>query len=420
MASTKRKLSDTYLRSLKPATSKRIEVMDTYVPGFGVRLSESGRKTFILVARYPGSSNPTRRSLGEYPSLSLEKARKKAGEWRDLIRAGKDPKDEEADKRRAEQRKRADTFNGVAEDYIKRVLPKQRRGDIVAREIRREFSERWKGRPVTSIDRRDVIRVINETVDRGATYQAHNLFGHLRSLFNWAIEIGDYGLEISPCDRIRPKLLIGEREPRQRVLDDAEIKAFWKAADELGYPYGPLYQLLLLTGARKNEIGQARWSELDLEKKVLVVPAERFKSNAQHLVVLSETAVAIVEALPTFSEPDYLFSTTFGSRPVSGFAKAKEKVDCLMEAQLEAKLTPWRTHDLRRTVRTKLASLRVADAIAEMVIGHGKRGLQRVYDQHSYEPEMREALELWASRLRNIVEPPPENLIALPLKDRAR
>src|SRR5262249_51455498 len=120
-----------------------------------------------------------------------------------------------------ELRRKADTFGVAAEEFIKRVLPKQRLGRIVAKEIRKEFSDRWRGRPITSITRSDVLDVINQAVDRGAPYQARNLLGHVRAMFNWAIEAGDYGLEISPCDRIRPRHLIGERTPRDRVLTDA-------------------------------------------------------------------------------------------------------------------------------------------------------------------------------------------------------
>ncbi|WP_159080025.1 site-specific integrase [Methyloceanibacter sp. wino2] len=404
MAADKRKFSDTFLRSLQSApTGLRVEFMDTVVPGFGVRLTDKGRKTFILLARYPGSNNPTRRKLGEYPSLSLEKARKKARDWIDLIKDGKDPRNEEEAQRRAEQRKRDDRFEGVVEAYVSRVLPSQRRGDIVAREMRREFCGRWTGRPISSIERRDVIEAISEVVERGATYQAHNLFGHLRSFFNWCIEAGDYGLEHSPCDRIRPNKLIGERKSRQRVLTDAELRAFWIATGEIGYPFGPLYRLLLLTGARKSEIGEARERELDRVKKALVIPPERFKSDATHIVPLTDEAMKVIDGLPVFEKPNFLFSTSFGVRPVSGFANAKERLDRLMAAELGRPLDPWRNHDLRRTMRTQLAALRVSDTIAEMVIGHGRRGLQRVYDQHSYEREMREALELWADRLHEIV-----------------
>ena len=298
------------------------------------------------------------------------------------------------------------------EEYAKRVLPKQRRGHIVAHELRTFFVKEWGERSVTSIERRDVTDAIKAIVDRGAMYQAHNLLGHLRALFNWAIATEDYGLEHSPCDRIKPKALIGERKPRQRVLSDAELVAFWGATEGMGYPYGPLFRLLLLTGCRKSEIGGARWREIDEGKKLLAIPPDRFKSDAQHLVPLTEAAWAIVEALPRFTKGDYLFSSTFGASPVSGFAGAKERLDGLMAKEL-GELEPFRLHDLRRTVRTRLASLRVADAVAELVIGHGKKGLQRVYDQHRYEPEMREALELWAGRLRDITEVPPANVLKL-------
>jgi len=373
----------------------------------------SFKKTFALVARFNGSKHPTRRALGDYGPLTLEKARAKADQWNELIRKGIDPKETEKRERLAELRKQADTFDAVAEAFIKRVLPKQRRGQHVARELRREFSERWKGRPITSITRRDVIEVINDAVDRGATYQAHNLLGHVRAMFNWAIEVGDCGLEASPCDRIRPKMLIGERKPRQRVLDDAELKAFWQATERMGYPCGPLFRLLLLTGARKNELAQARWREIDRKQKLLTVPPERFKSDSSHIIPLTTEAMAVLETLPTFEKGDCLFTTTFGERPITAFSKAKERLDKLMAETLGAELKPFRTHDLRRTVRTRLASLRVSDTIAEMVIGHGRRGLQRVYDQHQYESEMREALALWAARLRDIVEPPPKNVVEL-------
>jgi integrase len=407
-------LTDRKLQSLKPAkVGQRYEVMDADVSGLGVRVTDKGKRTFILLSRYPGSGNPTRRALGEYPTYSLAEAREKAREWRKWIAKGKDPKHEEERERLAELRKQADTFDSVVEKYAKRVLAKQRRGEVVQREIKTYFVERWKGRPIAAIDRQDVLEIINEAIDRGAPYQAHNLLGHVRSFFNWAIATGDYGLEHSPCDRIRPKVAIGERKPRQRVLDDAELRAFWKATDRMGYPFGPLFQLLLLTGCRKSEIGEAQATEIDTEKRLLAIPPERFKSDAQHLVPLSNAAWAVVQALPTFNKNKYVFSSTFGEKPVSGFTGAKERLDEFMTEELGSKLKPFRTHDLRRTVRTRLAGLRIADAVAELVIGHGKKGLQRVYDQHQYIEEMREALELWAARLRDIVTPPPANVVRI-------
>jgi len=406
----KNRLTDRKLKALR-RKSVRYDVMDTDVPGFGVRVTPGGLRTFILIARYPGSENPTRRAIGEYPAISLQKARDRAREWRDLIRKGIDPKAEEERLRRIALRKQQTTFAAVAEDFIQLHVQGQRRGNDSAREIRKELIGPLGERPIAAITREDVVLVVDAIARRPAPYLAHVVLGHARSLFNWAINRGTYGLETSPCDRIKPAALIGPKEARQRVLSDAELVALWKSSETLGYPFGPLYQLLLLTGARKSEVSDARWREFDLAKKIWTVPPERFKSNATHLVPLSDAAVAIIEALPRFTKG--VFSTTYGDKPISGFSKGKDRLDKLMAERRGSAPPPWVIHDIRRTVRTRLASLRVPDLVAEMVIGHGRKGLQRVYDQHTYEAEMREALELWAARLRDIVTPPPENVVRM-------
>src|SRR5262249_28463402 len=122
----RRNLTDRTLKALKPAnSSKHYDVMDSVVPGFGVRISDTGRRTFILVKRFPGSRNPTRLALGEFGALSLEKARTKARDWLELIRQGKHPRDEQDRQRAAEERKRANSFRAVAEDFINLAAMKQ-------------------------------------------------------------------------------------------------------------------------------------------------------------------------------------------------------------------------------------------------------------------------------------------------------
>jgi integrase len=408
----RKRLTDRTLKSLKP-TRKRYDVMDTDVPGFGVRVTEKGLRTFILIARYPGSPNPTRRAIGEYPALSLEKARTRARDWRDLVRQGIDPKAEEERLRRVELRKQQTTFAAVAEDFVEWHVKGHRKARDSEREIRKELIAKWADRPIVSITREDVVTLVDAVARRPAPYLAHIVLGHARSLFNWAINRGTYGLETSPCDRVKPATLIGPKQPRQRILSDDELRALWHASEIIGYPFGPLYRLLLLTGARKSEVAGGQWRELDLNKKLWMVPPERFKSNATHLVPLSDQAVEVLRELPRFTKGDHLFSTTFGEKAVAGFSKAKAALDTQMKESLGVAPPPWVIHDIRRTVRTRLASLRVPDMVAEMVIGHGRKGLQRVYDQHRHVDEMREALELWASRLRDIVNPPPENVVQL-------
>jgi len=181
------------------------------------------------------------------------------------------------------------------------------------------------------------------------------------------------------------------------------------------YPIGPLLRMLLMTGQRKSEVAEAQWREFDLDKKLWTVPSERFKSGSTHTVPLSDDMMALLKTLPKW-KGDFLFSSTGGKTPVNGSSKAKERLDTRMLLTLKAMarkrgddprsvlLESFVIHDLRRTVRTRLSSLRIADAVSEAVLGHAKKGLLRVYNQHRYLDEMREALGAWATLLRGIVE----------------
>jgi integrase len=419
----KRVLNDRTLKALKPAAAgKRYEVMDAIVPGLGVRVTERGTKTFMLLTRYPGSTNPTRRALGEYGALSLEQARTKARHWHELIEAEIDPAAEVQRQKQVEQRKRAGTFAAIAADFIAEKLSTERRGRDAERQINNEFLPRWGGRPIGDITAQDVVEVVKTAKARGATYMAHSLLATARRLFSWAIDQHAYGLETSPCDRLKPKSIIGEKRPRERVLSDNELRAFWRATADTAYPYpyGPLARLLLLTGARHRELSEATWPEFDLKAKVWTVPQERHKSASGHRVPLIDDVITLLGTLPRFKTGQHLFSTTFGEKPTMIGDKIKTKLDERMQKELGAtKLQPWVIHDLRRTLRTHLSALRIPDHIAEIVIGHGRQGLQRVYDQHRYLDEMREALTLWGARLRSIVEPPPANVVAIKKKARA-
>jgi integrase len=429
----KQVLTDRMLKALKPApTGQRRDYMDAVVPGLGMRVTDkadgngkAAQRTFIFIARFPGSPNPTRRALGAYGELTLEAAREKARHWHELIGRGLDPADEERRAVEAETTKRDRKFGPIMEEFIGRHLKGKRKAADVEREIRRELLPAWKNKPITDITRRDVVKLVEAIADRPAMYQAHNCFGHIRTFFNWVIDRGIYGLELSPCDRLKPARLIGPKKPRQRVLNDDEIFAYLRAADRLGYPFGGMFRLLILTGQRKSEVSDAHWREFDLEKRIWTVPPERFKSDASHLVPLTDDALALLRSLPRFTQGDCLFTTTYGEKPVSGFSKAKARLDRRMLRTLQAlakrrdeqiteiKLAPFVIHDVRRTVRTRLSSLRVPANVAEMVIGHGKKGLARVYDQHEFLDEMQEALELWTRRLREILNPVPTNVIAM-------
>jgi len=413
----KRNLTDRLLKSLKPEVGKLYDQMDTAVPGFGVRVSDN-RKTFILLSRYPGSNNPTRRALGEYDVMSLEEAREKAREWRKLIKKKIDPRD-------VEERRLKTSFAAVANEFVAYIhRQKLRTADAMEHNLKR-LIERWGTRPITEIGADDIRRVLQAAVDRDSKYQAFHDFALIRRLFNWAIGTGKYGLEANPCRHLSTRDLIGERLARDRVLNDDELRALWRATDRLGYPYGPLYQLLLLTGLRLGEVCGAHWSEFDLERREWTIPAERMKKikggAKPFMVPLTDAMLTVLNSVPRFNDGDFVFSNDYGKRPLRPnlFSDPKERLDGIVLEELRklaadpkrATLAPFVNHDLRRTVRTGLSALRIGEEVREAVLAHVRPGIKGAYDKYQYLDEKREALTLWNARLRSIVEPPPPNVV---------
>ena len=344
----------------------------------------------------------------------MKEARAKAGEWAKAAAEGRDPKAEERAAKEAEAGRI--TFPQAVEEYIAKQVKKHRRAKDTERELRNYLLPKWQRKALADITKADVRKLIEEIMDRGAERQAHNVFGLCRTFFNWCLETDR--LQASPCAGLRPRKLIGEKAIRTRVLDDAELRAVWNAADKTSYPYGPFVKLLLLTGARKSEASDAKKSEFDLDMATWTVPEERFKSGVTHRVPLSKDAVALLRELPRWDGSDLVFSFD-GKQPMNGHSKSKLRLDGAVNALLECECE-WQVHDLRRTVCTRLAGLGVPDTVAEQIIGHGRKGLARVYDQHQYEAEQRDALERWAVRLRSIVTPPPPNVADLEEERRAR
>jgi integrase len=429
-------LTDRKLRALEKqpaAEGKTYLVPDGEVRGLHVRVMPSGQRSFVLVSRFPGSSNPTRRSLGAYGTMTLEAARAKARLWLDLIGKGIDPAIEEERQRQAEIQRQENTFAAVVEAFIAEKLPTERKGREVERDIRGAFLPLWGKRPITDISDIDVLTVIKGK-KKSAPAQARNLLGYVSRLFDWAIDQRVYGLKISPCQNLKPSKIIGEKPTGDRILSDAELFAFWRTIKRLPYPYSQVYQLLVLTALRLNEVADASWSEFDLANKLWIVPSARMKgknSKARaHAVPLTDDLLAILQSLPRFKKGDYLFSTTFGEKPTWMSDKIKKRVDVRMLATLRAlarqrgddptkvELAPWINHDIRRTVRSHLSRLKITEEAREAVLAHARPGIKGVYDLHDYADEKREALELWAARLRSIVEPRPENVIPL-IKARA-
>jgi integrase len=459
MTDTKRTLNDRLLKSLKPAAKgKTYDIWDTIVPPYGVRVSETGRKTLTLTARYPGSPNPTRRKIGLFGVLTVAQGRDIAREWLELIRRGKDPQAEQERQRVEQERSRANSFAAVAEHYIKHKVigsdpehPQQRRGQRVARELRLIASlPMWSDKVLSEITRADVQSIVKSVRDHGmqralvlhggtgskpgmhkvdGREQARNVLAILKTFLAWAISVGEYGLERSPAADVSAKDLLGAKRVRERALSDLELAALWRATERLNYPFRQVYRTLIFCGLRLSEASDAAWSEFDLKDRLWIIPASRMKGiNGKarpHSVPLTDDMLAVLAELPRFKGGDFLFSFSSGRKPVTMKHQIKQKIDARMLRSLKAlarmkgedptrvQLEPWVNHDIRRTVRSGLSRLRIDHDVKEGILAHAKPGLVKTYDVYDLLDEKRHALELWGQRVREITQPAPANVVRL-------
>jgi len=402
-------LSELGIRKLKvPKAGKRREKYDREIRGFGIRVTDRGVRSYILLYSFGGRRR--RYTLGRVGELAIDEAREEARRLRGVIRQGRDPGTEEkAARAAAKVAATPKTFSEIVELYEKRVLASKRRGRQARMTIELHLMPHWKDMPLTSITRAHVLERVETLVDNEKLEMARGVFQICRRLFNWAISRGTFGIENSPCEKLRPTDIIGERAPRERILTDREWRALFRAVQGLGYPYQPIIELLALTGLRRNEVAEAHWNEFDFDQARWTIPSSRMKSDRPHVVPLTPRMIEIVNSLPRKSE--FLFPNDRGNRPFSSFSSFKKKIDERMTEALqgedpEAKLEDWRLHDLRRSMRTKLSELPVpgGDLVRELLLAHAKPGLHKVYDQFSYELERLQAYKLWQAKLEAIRE----------------
>jgi integrase len=388
----KRDFTDRFLKAIKPAEAgKRVIIWDAQIPGFGIRVTDKStgdnKGSFVLVTRFPGSDNPAPRRIGDYPALSLAKARQTAREWREDIRQGIDPRVKEERRRREEERRRADTFGVAFESYAEERLGRLRTGAEVQRAIERHALPAWGSRPISEIRRADVKDLIRG-IHKSAPIAGNRTLAYLKTFFAWAA--GEELIEASPAGAVKP---LADEIKRDRVLADAEIRAVWQACGELG-AFGRAFRFMLATGQRRTEVGGMTWAEIDRAQRLWVLPRERTKADRAHEVPLSDLALSIADECPKLNQ--FVFSTGRAT-PISGWSKAKAALD------EKAKIAPWRLHDLRRTCATHMAKLGTDRIVISKILNHAEGGVTGIYDRHARDPEKRIAMARWGERLQTIV-----------------
>jgi integrase len=421
-------LTDRKVRSLKAAAAgKRSQVMDGLVPGFGVRVTDKGARTYIFQARFPGSANQARREIAKVDAITLEAAREKARGWAVLIKQGVDPAQVEERARDERALSRANTFGAIMNDYFDRKLAKQRSGAEIRRRIENNQLPIFRDTPIAEITDLDILaKIVNPKVVKTPA-MARQLFNDLGGFFSWVIDQRIYGLKVNPCSVIKISKIVGKIVPRQRVLNDDELRAAWIAATRLPYPIGPYYRGLILTALRARELlntNRAEWNLLSNSWE-WTIPAARMKGKLPHVVpVTADLRELVYDACPMRGK--FLFSYDGGEKPMQLSGDMKKQLDAemikvLRQIAVERGVEPqdvvlehFTNHDIRRTVRSRLSRIKgISVEAKEAMLAHVKPNIQRVYDTYEYFDEKREAMELWAGRLREIVTPPPHNVIKI-------
>lgn len=397
------------MAALPAPASGRVEYFDTGLPGFGVRVSAEGRRTWLVRYRVKGRKAKGSMTLGTFDAerFGLAEAREKA---KDALRAAEKGTDPAEPVRKA---RRADSVKELCARFLEEYAKKRKRSwltdeRIIERDIVPEIGN-LKASTVTRANIREVLRTVME---REAPIMANRVLGLLRKIFNWAIteEIG--GVEHNPCALI-PKPAPENR--RDRVLSVEEIATLWKALDNpavrLPKRIRIALKLVLLTAQRKGEVIAAEWAEIDRQnERVWTIPAGKAKNKLSHRVPLSSTALGLLDELkPLSGKSRWLFPSPKEDRPIVGRAVNHALTKALGHLEV-SNITP---HDLRRTAASHMTGMGISRLVVQKILNHVETSVTAVYDRHSYDREKRLALDEWAQRLGEIIagKAPDSNIL---------
>ena len=383
-------LTDLAVKNLKP-NGKRQEIADG--KGLFLIIQPGGAKSWAYRGRINGAWKKIK--LGDFPEVKPTAARALAGAARAAAHAGRvfvAPKANGAPEAAPEGR----SVSEVWAQYRKLRLEAECRPATVAEHCRifeSHIEPALGGRDIVTVSKADCLALADAALDRG--FAARNKLTAVLTAFfgTWCHEDRDL-IAADPTRGIKQRTAKETSGNGKRALDDAEMCAMWKAcgaidaANLASVRFGAMFQLMLLTGARRNEV--AGMSDAEIKGNVWTLPAARAKNGKELRVHLTNTALAILKSLPRVEGCAYVFGPS-GEKCAFGYSKAKERLD----AEADKIKAAWRLHDLRRTFRSGLGKLGVREEIAERCVNHPPGGLVGIYDQHKYEAEMAEAWQRW-------------------------
>jgi integrase len=378
--------------TLPPATRERI-YFDDDVAGFGVRVRAGGSKRYVV--QYAIGGRTRRVVLGPVSALDLSAARSAAKDLLARVRLGADPAGEKAAGRAAA----AETFGKILPAFLARQRARLRSRSMT--EVVRHLERHAKPlhvRPIATIDRRSVAALINAVAVASGPTAAKHLRQSLSAFFRWAI--GEGLVEASPVAFTNPP---AARPPRSRLPNERELPLIWRAASGTDR-YSTIIRLLMLVPARRSEIANLLWSEVDLDAATITLPPGRTKNASPHVIMLPRQAVAILAGLRRDGE------MVFGGVDGRGFQHwhgAKRRLDARITALNDGiALEPWTLHDFRRACSTALHEMGVEHLVVEAILGHsaGQSKVAQVYNHAQYLERRRRAQQAWADFVLGLAE----------------
>jgi integrase len=378
-------LTEDFIRKVAPPAKGRLRVWCTKQPSFCLTVTPGGHRALYAAGRLNGKLTWTK--IGDVGVITLVEARQRAKVAQLAMQRGEPPKIKPEPK--PAKTTQVLTFAKLARQYQEQHCEKLRNYRRISADIDHLVRE-WGSRPAADISRGDVLELLDRVrVSRGPGAARNTVFGALAPMMTYACE-RDL-LKASPCFGLRMTRLLGAKVARERVLSPGETRAVWSSLLTVDANFATVVKLLLLTGCRRSEIADLRWSEVSFGERLITIPAERMKAGKAHQIPMSPLVVELLRAVPRRLHQDRVF-------PTFRFALQKQRLDAASGVQ------NYVLHDLRRTLRTGLAELGVDATVAERVLAHVPGGIIAVYDRASYRDRVREALERWERHLLSIVE----------------
>lgn len=370
------RLTQISVDALKPPTKGQKTYTDDVVPGFAVRVSQGGTKTYIV----QHGTDRRKKTIGRHGVISLADARKQARSFLASLTLG--------------QTEAVSPIFAEALPLFLELHCARHNKPSTALSTRKLLENNclphWKHKPVHTIRKADISFVLDKMIARGSPGASNNCYSAISKFFSWCVSRGM--TDTNPATGVqRPSRL----NTRDRVLTDNELATIWEHTDY--YPFGHITRLLMLTGARRNEVASMQWDWISDD--YITVPATHTKNSREHIIPLTSTLSHIIDAVPRTH--DKLFPARGApTNPFSGFSKCKKRLDA------QCPMPYWTLHDLRRSTATHMAQLGVQPHIVEAVLNHASgtiSGVAGVYNRYAYFDEKRDALNQWHAKIRSLV-----------------